>query len=159
MTMSTRLLRAGWNTTGPEWTSARYRDQLGWATEEHHGRTFLSLGYSMAAVVVPLGLASQVADQLARDDACGPILSVLGDEPSWVFLTDPNGRVVTREDLPVGIVVLSCPSQIPIPAASTSSDQLWWFVPPNPRRRWLPTLDAVLCAVGLQGPRPVRRAL
>lgn len=46
--------------------------------------------------------------------------------------------------------------RVTIPAASTSSGQLWWLVPPNPSRRWLPTLDAVLCAMGLLGPRSVR---
>lgn len=151
-----RQLPADWkpNSIAPGWTSTRYREQLGWATEQRQGRTFLFLERSMAAVVVPRGLAPRVSHQLERDDVCGPVLSQLGDEPSWVFLADPNGLVVARQDLPVGVVVLGCPSQIPIPAAGTSSNQICWSVPPNPSRRWLPTVSAVLCAVGWRGPQP-----
>lgn len=140
--------------TQHEWTPAGYSGLLGWATKQYHDRTFLVLHHGMAAVVVPPALASGAVELLQRDDVCGPVLSVSGDQPSWVFLADPNGLVVTREDLPVGVGVLSRPAQVPIPVVGSSSGHLRWCVSPTPSRRWLPTLDTVLCVVDWLIPQP-----
>lgn len=138
------------------WTSACYRDMFGWATEEHHGRTLLALGRSMVAVVIRASIAPRIASELKVQDADGPVLVVMGDIPRWVFLADPNGFVTNGDELPDGVVVLDCPSRIPVPAVDTSPDRLRWVVPPDPSRRWLPTLAAVLSVIDSRTQRTVR---
>jgi hypothetical protein len=123
---------------------ARYRDLFGWAAERHDGRTTLPLGNGIVAVVMPESVARPVANHLARVGVCGPVVAEQADPRSWAFLADPNGIVASQELLPAGVRVLGCPDQLVIPAADSFCHGLVWAVPPDPSRRWLPTLAAVV---------------
>lgn len=134
------------------WSVSRYREEFGWIVAEVDGRALLALGRSMVAVAVPAAIAPHVAAELKRQDANGPVIAVTGRASSWVFLADPNGSLTIRDELPKGVMVLDCPSRIPIPVGSSPPHQVRWIVSPDPYRRWLPTLAAVMCAVGRHSP-------
>lgn len=122
----------------------------------------MSLGRGIVAVAVPAHLAPHVASELKRRDADGPAMAVSDFLPRWLYLAEHEGIVVDSDTLPAGVMVFDCPSTIQLPAVDTHVDQLRWVVPPDPQRRWLPTLAAVLCAVGSRArfacrQRPERR--
>lgn len=156
--LARRRVPPAWQAGSCGWTASRYEELLGWTVNPSGGRALLALGRSLVAVLVPGQIAPEVADHLRELDADGPVLAVVGEDPHWVFLADPNGAVVSRDELPAGVVVLDCPSRISIPAVGMSVGGSRWVVPPNPHRRWLPTLAAVLCAVGCRTPLPEFRS-
>jgi hypothetical protein len=128
------------------WTAARYRELFGWAAERRDGRTRLPLGNGIVAVVMPESVARPVANHLACIEACGPVVAEQAGPRLWAFLADPNGIVASQDLLPAGVCVLGCPNRLAIPAADSFLHELVWAVPPDPSRRWLPTLTAVISA-------------
>lgn len=125
--------------------AARYRHGMGWDVAATPNGIALALGHGMVAVAVPLAHGEAVLRTLRSRDTVGPVLALRAGTPCWLFLAEPNGLVVSSEDLPSHISVLSCPSRIPLPRTSRSSVE--WIVAPDVRNRWLPTLDAVVSAV------------
>lgn len=123
----------------------RFRAQLGWSVAATDTGVFLSLGNGMVGVIVPPAVASNVFDLLRRRGTVGPVLSVTNGRPCWIFLAESNGLIVSRDDLPPNVVVLSCPSRVRLPTAAQGP--ISWVRQPDPRDRWLPTLDAVVAAV------------
>lgn len=156
--LARRRVPPAWQSRSRGWTAPRYEELLGWTVDPSGGRALLALGRSLVAVCVPPAIGPGVADHLRELGAEGPVLAVAGEVPHWVFLADPNGAVVSGDELPAGVVVLDCPSRISIPAVGLSVGGSRWVVPPNPHRRWLPTLAAVLCAVGCRTPLPEFRS-
>lgn len=129
------------------WTIEQYRCLLGWRVEVQDGRATLSLGAGIAAVAVKSTVAPDIMAALRRYDGSGPVLAVNGQPPCWLFFADPNGMIVARDDLPGDVALLECPRQIPIPTGDVPCDQSRWIVPPDTRRRWLPTVATILSAV------------
>lgn len=125
--------------------AARYRELLGAGVEEYRGRLFLPMGFGLVGVALSPFLGRAVVHRLARTDTCGPVLELADGWNCWVILTDPNGLVLAREDLPRGVEVLGCPRRVPLPTSATGPVR--WVVPPNPQHRWLPTLASVMAAV------------
>lgn len=134
------------------WTTARYREIFGWVVENRGGRAALRLGHGMVAVAVPPERAPGIATHLHRAEADAPAVAVAGSRPYWFFLADANDSVVTTDELPSGIRVLTCVAAIPVPAEDIPCDGVRWVVPPDPSRRWLPTAAAVLCAARTSSP-------
>ncbi|NKQ51544.1 hypothetical protein HFP15_01465 [Amycolatopsis sp. K13G38] len=129
------------------WTAAEYRSVFGWDVGKSDGRIVLTLGRGVVALLVPVPVAMRVVPRLKRLDAVGPVFAEAGDEPHWVLLADANEFVTTAGDVPKGIVVLGAGQRIPVPCAETRASGPRWIVPPDPRRRWLPTLSTVLTAI------------
>lgn len=142
--------RGGSRVKTPAWTTERYREMMGWPARECENRTVLTLGWGMVAVVVPSDLGPGVASELQRQGASGPVFSVRADVSAWVFLADPNGLVANRDILPPGAAIVECPSTVMLPGAGISADTCRWIVPPDPQRRWHPTLATVLAAVAVR---------
>ncbi|RBM16186.1 hypothetical protein DI005_25380 [Prauserella sp. PE36] len=136
---------------GGGWTIAEYRSVLGWTVTWGGGRPLLDLGHGMVAVTAPRPLAVGLAERLHRLDATGPVFAVDGARPYWVFLADPNDEVNADLHLPRGVEILGCPQRIPVPVEVPRSPALRWIVPPDTRRRWLPTLAAVALAAARTG--------
>lgn len=130
----------------------RYRELFGWSVSAAAGEVSLSLGNGMVGVVVPPAVAARALALLRRRGTVGPVVRVKNSKPCWIFLAEPNGLVVSSDDLPPHVVVLGCPSRLPLPA--TAYGTVEWVVQPDVRDRWLPTLDAVVSAV-----RDVREGL
>ena len=127
-------------------TALHYRDLFGWTVDERQGQLHLTFGNGMAGVLAPMPAARRIAQLLAPDRLCGPVIELTNGPPRWLFLADQNGLVPTRSDLPAIVDVLCCPSQAPLPSAATSAHARW-VIPPSARRRWLPTLASVIAAV------------
>ncbi len=142
------------------WTASRYRS-LGWHVEYCDGDMWLVCGRGLVGVAVPERSAGGVTHALHDLGVEGPVIGVRGEARYWVFLADPNGLVISRRDLPAGVLVLGCPARIPLPASNAASNRARWMIPPHTHRRWLPTSAAVLCAIsvcqnlpGFAGPVP-----
>lgn len=121
-----------------------YRQLFGWQVELAGGRTFLVMGAGMVGVAVSTVVARLTLDRLGRQGNGGPVLGAHTKPDSWLFLADPNGVVLARSDLPVYVTLHGCPSPIELPSSAEHSP--WWVIAPNSRRRWLPTVAAVLSA-------------
>lgn len=128
------------------WTAAQYRTAFGWDVEYRDGRTLLALGHGVVAVSVPAEIADAVSRRLRAMDAEGPAFAVERPPARRVFLADPNGFVTARLELR-GARVLDCWQRITLPAVDARAGGLHWLIPPDARKRWLPTLAAVVRAV------------
>lgn len=132
-------------------TPADYRHQFGWLVHEVDGEAYLSLGHGMVGLAMAPRYAGTVVNALRRHGSRGPVLEVGAGARVWIVLADPNGRVLSAADLPAGMSLLGCSTPVPLPGSSPRRSARW-IVPPDPLRRWLPTLDAVLLAARAVGP-------
>lgn len=130
---------------------ARYRELLGGSVEEYRGRLFLSMGYGLVGIALSPFLGRAVVKRLARADTCGPVLELADGWHCWVIFADPNGLVLSRDDVPTGIEILGCPRRVPLPTSSVGPVR--WVVPPNAQHRWLPTLAGVVSAIRSSEPQ------
>lgn len=123
----------------------RLRQQFGWVVDQHHGRHYVLLSHDMVGLAVPRIRANAAVDLLKRLDTYGPVLELNKGSPRWVFLADQNSLVLPQLALPPDVKLLGYSTPLPLPLRASSSAR--WIVEPDVRRRWLPSLAAVLAAV------------
>lgn len=140
-------------TSGVVYSAADYRELFGWRVDDQMD---LPIGDGIMGVMVQPILAVKAVRFLKRQEACGPVLDLGAPTNGWIFLTDPNEIVVTDDELPTGVALLACPHKMPLPVSARGPVR--WTVRPDVRRRWLPTLSAVLAAVTVCGAATPRTA-
>ncbi|GHF36321.1 hypothetical protein FHX82_006799 [Amycolatopsis bartoniae] len=127
----------------PSWSIADYRARLGRHVEPRGDQVWLRLGGGIVGAAVPARLGPPLAAVLRGFGETGPVLE-LDSAPSWVFLADANGYVPGWEGMLSGVEVLGCPAWVPVPASGVLRARSRWVVPPDARRRWLPTLASII---------------
>jgi hypothetical protein len=131
-----------------------YGNTFGWTTAIVRDGLVLLLTGDKVGVAMPAAQAHDVAAELRRRDSRGPTLALPGREPHWVFLADLNGAIPLQDKAPAGVTFVCSPRVLALPPTSLMDGPVRWAVPPDPCRRWLPTFDAVLCAIR-ETPTPV----
>jgi hypothetical protein len=124
-----------------------YGNTFGWTTAIVRDGLVLLLTGDRVGIAMPAAQAHDVAAELRRRDSRGPTLALPGREPHWVFLADLNGAIPLQDKAPAGVTFVSSPRVLALPPTSMMDGPVRWAVPPDPCRRWLPTFDAVLCAI------------
>jgi hypothetical protein len=124
----------------------RYASQLGWTVEQVGGEWRLCFGNGLVGVYVPTGIAGEVLARLRAQEVLGPVLELAGPPTGSVFLAEQNGLVLSRRDLPVGVQVLGCPHQVPLPPPGAYAGKGRWLVTPDLARRVLPLVATVVAA-------------
>ena len=128
-------------------TAHHYREAYGWTVDDTGS---LQMGGGMIGVLVQAIFAGATAEFLQRQESCGPVLDLGMGVDGWLFLADPNGLVLSQQEMPPGATVLGCPYKIPLPTPENCVVR--WISPPRSRARWLPTLATVLAAVVASSP-------
>jgi hypothetical protein len=126
-----------------------YRGQMGWDVGRDAGGPRLWLGEGIVAVLAPREQVAGIWGAYRRMDLPGPILLTLGERSTLVLLADSNDLVLAQDELPPSVHLLRAPSSVPLPLAGDGDDRCRWLLPPHPSRRWLPSAEAVVCAVQL----------
>lgn len=129
--------------------TADYRNVFGWSVDERDDGAFLRMGNGVAGVAMQAKRALPVIEFLRRYSSCGPVFSLKQEnlnyeDVPWVFLSDPNGVVVSQAELPRDIRLLNCPALVPLPDEHSPLAQ--WVVRPQIGQRWLPTLSMIVAA-------------
>jgi len=124
----------------------RYAGLYGWTVERAGGEWRLCFGNGLAGVFVPAAVVPETMAALRSQDALGPVIELSGPPSGSVFLAERNGQVLSSRDLPVGVRVLDCPQQVPIPPPGGYSAQARWAVPPDRAHRVLPLVATVIAA-------------
>ncbi|OXM54213.1 hypothetical protein [Amycolatopsis alba] len=128
---------------------AFYGRLFGWSLKWRGPRPFLVLENGVCAVTMPKIHGNQVLARLAETGCAGPAMAVLTQQgPRVAVLAEIDGLIPPRISLPQHVDVLAWGALLPLPGDSgrveTHSE---WLVEPDPRQRWLPSLDAVLSGV------------
>jgi hypothetical protein len=132
------------------WDAASYHAVFGWDIDYRDNVVLLVLGQGLVALVAPVPVGTEALARLRHFGADGPVFAVDGLRPHWVFLAEADEYILPAARLPAGVEILGCGQALPIPSAEVSSGRRW-IVAPDDRRRWLPTLSAVL--LGIRGSR------
>lgn len=135
-------------------TVQHYRDLLGARVEARAGRPVLILGGPVVGLATTPAVGRYVLLDLQRTNNDGPIIEYPGSRSRWLFLADPNGAVMGSDALPPQVELIAYHASVVLPESHRS---VRWVNPPTGRRRWLPTVAAVLgsaSAVDLGSPLP-----
>ena len=109
---------------------------------------FLALENGICAVTLPKLSAGPVLARLAATGCQGPALLLPTQHGTRVaLLAETDGLIPPREALPKDVDVLAWGTLLPLPAGPRRELATEWLSPPDPRRRWLPSLSAVLAAL------------
>lgn len=128
-------------------TRPDYRGTFGWPVEEYAGGFRLITGSGVAAVVVPRALSDAVLTDLRKLDCLGPTLGLpTRRERVTALLAEADDFGATHHRPPEGVRVLPAGSVVPLPDGRPEC-AAQWLVEPDPFRRWLPSLGAVLAAL------------
>ena len=130
-----------------------YRRVFGWPVRWHEGALELVTGSGIGAVAVPRSLADRVLSAVARQGCEGPAVCVLTKRGSVVvLLVEADAPAPGEDSLPGGVRVLTAGTPIRLPDERSSRDLTHWIVPPDPSRRWLPSLASVLASIRAVAP-------
>ncbi len=128
---------------------AFYGRLFGWSLKWRGPQPFLALEGGICAVTLPKINGAQVLSRLADTGCGGPALAVLTQQgPRVAILAETDGLIPPRISLPQHVEVLAWGTLLPLPTDSGRAEaHAEWLSAPDPRQRWLPSLDAVLAAV------------
>ncbi|MGW4829157.1 glycogen operon protein GlgX [Amycolatopsis japonica] len=128
---------------------AFYGRLFGWSLKWRGPQPFLVLEGGICAVTLPKINGAQVLSRLADTGCGGPALAVLTQQgPRVAILAETDGLIPPRISLPQHVEVLAWGTLLPLPTDSGRAEaHAEWLSAPDPRQRWLPSLDAVLAAV------------
>jgi hypothetical protein len=131
-----------------------YGRLFGWPVRWRGSQPFLALANGICAVTMPKPGSGPALSRLAATGCGGPTLRLLTAHGQQVaVLADLDTLLPPAEDLPRNVAVLAWGALLPLPvAARRSASQradviAEWLTPPDPHRRWLPSLDAVLAGI------------
>ncbi|WP_410638465.1 glycogen operon protein GlgX [Amycolatopsis sp. lyj-346] len=128
---------------------AVYRQLFGWSVQWRGSRPFLSLENGICAATLPKLSAAPVLARLAAIGCPGPAVVVSTPHGQRVaVLAETDGLIPPPSALPLAVEVLAWGALLPLPLdPRRGAPGMEWLVAPDPRRRWLPSLDAVLAAL------------
>ncbi|MFD6071005.1 MULTISPECIES: glycogen operon protein GlgX [Amycolatopsis] len=128
---------------------AFYGRLFGWSLKWRGPQPFLVLEGGICAVTLPKINGAEVLGRLADTGCGGPALTVLTQQgPRVAILAETDGLLPSRDSLPQHVEVLAWGTLLPLPADSGRAEaHAEWLSAPDPRQRWLPSLDAVLASV------------
>jgi hypothetical protein len=131
---------------GLEGAARWYRANMAWDTRVVGNDVRLRLGRGVVAFLThgPLTAAARRGLELTEVEA--PLM-VMGRPERGLFLADANDRLWSQHDMPVGVVFLGAPREVPLPPSATFDGGVRWVTPPTPDRRWLPAAETVFSAL------------
>ncbi|HWD03772.1 MAG TPA: hypothetical protein VG674_15115 [Amycolatopsis sp.] len=126
-----------------------YGSLFGWTVRRQGGRLSLALENGLCAVTVPKLAANPVLRRLAATGCQGPALVLPTPHgPRVAILAETDGLVPPRATLPPDATLLDCGALVPLPTGpGLPGITAEWLTAPDPCRRWLPSLSAVVAAV------------
>lgn len=130
--------------------AAYYREVFGWSVRgDREGNLFLLLENGLCAIVLPKPSAAGVLQNLADTECRGPVLDLPTQRGARLaILAETNGLIPPADRLPRDVALLHSGARIPLPVNHPlQRTQVSWLTPPDPRRRWLPSLFAVLASM------------
>ncbi|WP_020658515.1 hypothetical protein [Amycolatopsis benzoatilytica] len=132
--------------TGPDPAEAFYGGVFGWSVRRQGGRLFLALEYGLCAVTLPKLTAGPVLAHLRELGCAGPALILPTQRgPRLAILADADGELPMCGGLPADVQVLDSGALIPLPDGRAGVGMgPEWLSAPDPRRRWLPSVSAVI---------------
>ncbi|GAA4663121.1 MULTISPECIES: hypothetical protein [Amycolatopsis] len=131
----------------PPGSGDEYRRVFGWPVRLHDNGLELVTGSGIAAVVVPRALSDRVLAAVARQGCEGPAVCVPTKRGAVVVLLAEADMLAPSGDaLPEGVRVLTAGTPVRLPSGQ-GHDLTHWLVAPDPRQRWLPSLNAVLASI------------
>ncbi|MDQ7810954.1 glycogen operon protein GlgX [Amycolatopsis sp. A133] len=133
-------------------SDAVYRRLFGWPVKWRGDQPFLVLEHGICAVTLPKMNAAPVLGRLAATGCQGPAVVVPTPHGQRVaVLAETDGLIPPQSALPRAVEVLAWGALLPLPPAPRRGDfGTEWLVAPDPQRRWLPSLDAVLAGIHRQ---------
>ncbi|RSN60832.1 glycogen operon protein GlgX [Amycolatopsis sp. WAC 04182] len=128
---------------------AFYGRLFGWSLKWRGPQPFLVLEGGICAVTLPKINGAEVLGRLADTGCGGPAMAVLTQQgPRVAILAETDGLLPSRDTLPQHVEVLAWGTLLPLPVDSGRAEaHAEWLSAPDPRQRWLPSLDAVLASV------------
>ena len=128
---------------------AVYRQLFGWSVQWRGSHPFLSLENGICAVTMPTLDSGPVLARLASTGCQGPaILLSTPRGPRVAVLAETDGLIPSRAELPRNFDLLAWGSLLPLPVGSgRTGDDTDWLSAPDPQRRWLPSLSAVVSGI------------
>ncbi len=126
-----------------------YGRLFGWPVRWRGPQPFLALENGLCAVTMPKLSAGPPLARLDLIGCAGPAMMLQTQRgPRVAVLAEIDGLVPLRDDLPRDVEVLAWGTLLPLPAGPRRSDiTSEWITAPDPHRRWLPGLDAVLSGI------------
>lgn len=127
---------------------AYYGRLFGWSVQWRGNHPFLVLQNGICAVTLPKLGAAPVLARLAATGCEGPAMILPTRQGRRVaVLAEIDGLLPSRTSLPRDVDVLAWGTLLPLPTSRRTDVATEWLSAPDPYRRWLPSLDAVLAAV------------
>ncbi|MBE8517316.1 glycogen operon protein GlgX [Amycolatopsis sp. H6(2020)] len=135
-----------------ERADAVYRQLFGWSVKWRGSQPFLSLENGICAATLPKMNAAPVLARLAAVGCQGPAVGLPTPQGQRVaILAETDGLIPPQSELPRAVDVLAWGALLPLPLdPRRGAPGTEWLVPPDPQRRWLPSLDAVLAGIQQQ---------
>jgi hypothetical protein len=125
-----------------------YDRLFGWSVRRRGVQCFLVLEKGICAVTLPKLSAGPVIARLAATSCAGPALVIPTRRgPHVALLAEIDGLIPPRSALPEDVEVLAWGALLPLPARARRDAAAEWLTAPDPRQRWLPSLDAVLASI------------
>ncbi|OXM66299.1 glycogen operon protein GlgX [Amycolatopsis vastitatis] len=131
---------------------AVYRQLFGWSVKWRGSHPFLSLENGICAATLPKMSAAPVLARLAAIGCPGPAVVTPTPQGQRVaILAETDGLIPPQSALPRTVEVLAWGALLPLPLdPRRGAPGTEWLVAPDPQRRWLPSLDAVLAGIHQQ---------
>ncbi|ANN18297.1 glycogen operon protein GlgX [Amycolatopsis orientalis] len=128
---------------------AYYGRLFGWPLKWRGSQPFLVLENGICAVTMPTLDSGPVLARLASTGCQGPaILLSTPRGPRVAVLAETDGLIPSRAELPRNFDLLAWGSLLPLPVGSRrTGDDTDWISAPDPQRRWLPSLSAVVAGI------------
>ncbi|SFW85397.1 glycogen operon protein GlgX [Amycolatopsis australiensis] len=126
-----------------------YGRLFGWPVRWRGGQPFLALEHGMCAVTLPKLSAAPVLTRLAATGCQGPSMVLPTQHGARVaLLAETDGLIPPRDALPRDVDVLAWGTLLPLPVGTRRREVATeWLTAPDPHRRWLPSLGAILAAI------------
>ncbi|WP_200314700.1 hypothetical protein [Prauserella cavernicola] len=137
-----------------------YRGVFGWPVRWQANGLHLVVGSGIGAVAMPKAQSDAVLAGLERQDCLGPALAVpTKREMMTILLVEAELPAWGEAPPPPSVKVLDAGSAVPLPDRRRPDILARWIVEPDPQRRWLPALSAVLATVRASSPHALFRPL
>ena len=138
---------------GPDPAAAYYGGVFGWSVRRSGGRLLLALENGLCAVTLPKLTAGPVLRHLAELGWAGPVLILPTRQgPRLAILAEADGELLLFGGVPEGVQVLDCGAVVPLPDGRVGPGMgPEWLNAPDPSRRWLPSVSAVVAGTRLRG--------
>jgi hypothetical protein len=131
-----------------------YRGIFGWPVHAQGERLELVVGSGIAAVALPKSMAQLVLERVARQGCSGPALSrPTRNGTVVIILAEADTLPPPERDLPPEVRMLPAGTAVPLPDGHGNDERARWLVAPDTRRRWLPSLAAILAGIHSIRPR------